>query len=103
MGLFDYVLLSFKCPNCGEIEKHHEWQTKAFDRVLSTYKPGQVAETDDALIKDGKVWIHTVCKNCNKPIQARVVIKNYKLTSKIDYASHIKKRRKLSLKLAKTN
>ena len=94
--------LPFKCPNCYHIEKKHKWQTKALDKVLSIYKPGEyVGDTDEALIKEGKLWILTLCKKCGASIDAGAMIKNYKLTSRVDYTARQKRRRRQIIGLSK--
>lgn len=89
MGLFDVVSANFKCPYCEYKEKEHDWQTKSLQRALKTYRVGEVLSLEDfeskLLIKEGYFEIHTVCKNCKKPVSAMIEVKDSRITGKIKY------------------
>lgn len=94
MGMFDSIILPFKCPFCGfEQTKPEEyedgvWQTKATERLLDVYKNGDALDFGRNLnVKEGEIEIHTICPGCEKFVSATVKIEEGKLTDKIIYQS----------------
>lgn len=89
MGLYDYVIAPFLCPNCKYEDKKYNWQTKALSCLLKTYKVGDILTLEDMdnklIIKEGYFEIHTICKKCKKYIKAFIEVKNCKISKKINY------------------
>jgi len=91
MGLFDWVALPFKCPFCNfeqarpSQDEEGIWQTKATECLLNVYKKGSKLRFGNAMIRVGEIEMHNVCPSCKKYVSANVLIKNGKLTDKINY------------------
>jgi len=66
MGLYDRFYVKAKCPRCGK-EEILEFQTKAFDPALRTWKEGEAFIHPEVLIIEGKIMgciaIHDECPN----------------------------------------
>lgn len=92
MGMFDWVMLPFKCPVCkfdqtipSEFEEGI-WQTKSTICSLDIYKKGsEVRFEEGTKMIEGEIEIHNLCPNCEKFTRAIVKIENGKLTDKIRY------------------
>jgi hypothetical protein len=79
MGMFDWVNLKMKCPNCGE--EINRFQTKDYDCELKTRNP---LETN---------YFYGGCENCETWItferkQTIGVFKDYAVTVKQECFSH---------------
>ena len=57
MGMFDYIYLDVSCPVCGNFIDH-DFQTKDFERLLDTYKPGDNVGTKNRL---RAIRVYTSC------------------------------------------
>jgi len=97
MGMFDYVLADFKCPYCKFIVaqesmqksvntgEYDTWQTKDLSCGLRIIKVGDKIKLSGMHIGKGFLNIHHICPKCDKLVEARIKIKNYKLTNKKRY------------------
>jgi len=83
MGFFDYIIAPSRCSHCGYDEREHSWQTKALNNAMFTFKIGDRIEPERFRMVDGEIEIHTVCKNCSKPVSCWIRIRNQKLTDEI--------------------
>ncbi len=86
MGLFDVVYLPFKCPKCGFRENRHDWQTKSFDNIMESYKPGDIPKLNRFEVEDGKFEIHTICPKCKAFIIGYGKIKDSKISNSVEIA-----------------
>lgn len=87
MGMFDYVILSFKCPKCSYSESRHDWQTKALDNCLFRYGAGYRISPPGVEIDAGAIDIHTICPKCNNFISAKTAIRKSIMTGKVEYST----------------
>lgn len=64
MGLFDKLIDTVDCPNCGE-EKEFVFQTKSLGKKYRTYEVGDEIKLDDLELYTGKIIIGSMKSSHN--------------------------------------
>lgn len=77
MGLYDWVYVDYKCPNCKKLNKNGQFQTYDFGRTFNEFEIGK----KQGIIENGACDMLDVCKHCKCFVHAWLRIKDWKIIS----------------------